>query len=153
MERLGDKKLYDPANKPGRGPRNTSPEENERVRALLIDHLSERVLPALSTGLANVWGIERGKFARDWIEVAQKIGLRQPGAEFQKPLAPPGVGRKRDRDPYERKLEAARTELRQFLEGEQLYEWQLVGIESTICDRAGLALPAKAYETQQQLKV
>ena len=116
--------------------------ENERVREMLREELLRRA-EAEHSHSARPLGAARGDFAVDWVALAQKLGLKQPGD----PRTPLREGETRE----ERRVDAARTRLRQFLAGHREQDWVLVGIEATICDRRGFALPGKAYQTQQQL--
>jgi hypothetical protein len=108
-----------------------SSNENTRVRELLDAHLDTRV----REGLEPNRGSARGAFARDWVQVCDKLGLRGPA---------------QGRD-LEHRIDAGRTPQRHLLAGRLMPEWVLLGIECTICERKGLALPGKAYEVQQTL--
>ncbi len=123
--------------------------ENERVRAL---YLAELEVAARYIGLEQgpvappEWAYERARsdFAREWVELGRKLGLRTPG-EAQRARAKPGANISK------RHADAAATRLRNFQEGEDLYDWMLVGIESVVRDRHGYALPPGAYQTQGRL--
>ena len=112
--------------------------ENDRVRELLAAEL-EHLCPGDE-------GKARGIFAKRWVALAHQLGLKSPGADQRARLRPGQTKRQREE-------EAARTRLRQIREGHLEFDWVLVGIEATINDRKGLALPGKAYETQERLDV
>lgn len=143
MTREGDKDLWQPEG----GNPLASDAENKRVRALLEDELQTHYVPraAREGGGANAWGRARGVFAERWVSLAQQLGLKAPGD----PRTPLAEGETRQ----ERREDAARTRLRQFLEGHREQAWVLCGIEATICDRRGMALPPCAYQTQERLDV
>lgn len=116
--------------------------ENARVRALLLEDLAAR----MEANPRLTWGQARGLFARDWVALALQLGLRPPAAQLRSPL-------REGETLHERRVDAARTRLRQFMEGHAELGWALVGIESVIMDRRGMALPGGAYATQQRLGV
>jgi hypothetical protein len=88
----------------------------------------------------------RGELARDWVRVAEQQGLHQPGQDAREPL------REGESEEY-RRVDAARTRIRQFEAGQAQSEWVLVGLETAIADRHGMAYPAAAYVTQGTLPV
>lgn len=146
-EREGDRELW----KPEVGNPKASTQENERVRRMLQEHLEKQVRPSRDVhvsdeDLERLWGFARGGFAVSWVDLCAKLGLKGPGEDRRAPLRPGENAR-------QRQVDAARTRLRQFLEGHQEQEWVLVGIESTICELRGMALPGKAYQVQQKLSV
>lgn len=142
--RPGDRVLYRGQRPHGQRYSRT---ENIRVRAVLQAHLEHIVTTWVTPEgerppTATVrWGRARGSFATDWVALCLREGMRAPGN--------PRKVQHAKQDPRE---DAARTTLRQFLEGADKPDWVLVGIEATICDRRGQALPARAYERQGQLR-
>lgn len=144
MTREGDRKLYEQTWGVEKAALASVP-KNDRVRAMLEEEL-EKVVPRPPGGpTKNDWGHARGQFVRDWVALCAKLGIKGPGDERRAPLG--------DFTLEERQLRAAHTRVEQFLEGHLEYDWVLVGIESTICDRRGLALPPEAYQTQEKLDV
>ena len=120
--------------------------ENERVRALLEDELVLSVGTLGPDGVAeNEWGRARGDFVRDWVALCEKLGIKGPGDSARAPLG--------QHTREGRRIRAGHTRLEQFLEGHLEYEWVLCGIEATICERRGLALPGCAYQVQERLDV
>lgn len=134
---MADRELW----KPDPGSPLVSVRRNEEVRAWYLKHLAERAEQA--GGGPDAFGHERKEFARAWVRLASELGLKKPGEDRRTPLA--------GEDPLERQYDAAHTRLRQFQEGHNEFNWVLAGIESVLCDRAGLALPGDAYNTQQRL--
>jgi hypothetical protein len=125
-----------------------SPEENERVRAMLKDYITEQVvahegvypsdLPDLH---AAAVARQRGIFARYSLELGERLQLRTWGTPRKLHHAKGAKARK----------DAAYTNLRQFWMGKDLADWALCLIEATICDLRGMALPGCAYATQRTL--
>jgi hypothetical protein len=142
-DREGDRDLYQ---RPDSGPLKANPAENARVRKLVVDEL-RAAAEADDHGVSTAaWGRARGNYARDWVALADKLGLHAPGEDQRTPL--------RDGETaLGRRVSSAHTTLRQFLEGANQLEWALAGIEAVYCDRRGLALPGKAYQTQGRLDV
>lgn len=141
--RDGDRVLYQPPRRTGRGYNRA---DNLRVRALLQAHLEEKLVADpvyMRTGnQPAAWGRARGALARDWVALC-----RHEGMALQLPGKPRKVHHAKA-DPHE---DAARTALRQFMEGTDMPDWVLVGIEATICDRRGMALPRGAYMRQGRI--
>ncbi len=138
-----DRELWEPRDP---GPRLANERRNGRTRELYLAHIAERAA-ALEGGTAEErYGKARGDFARDWVALAQQIGLHVPGQDRRTPLAP-------GQTQQERCIDAARTRQRQFTAGANISDWLLTGIEATIADRAGMALPGEAYQQQERLPV
>jgi hypothetical protein len=130
---------------PTRTSDRTSPGENRRVRELYLVEKARILGRVHSPGhKCRKCGDFRGDLARDWVKVAEKAGLRVPGAEARRPL-------REGETEEERRVDAARTRIRQLEAGLDQMEWVLVGIEATIADRLGFAYPAGAYQTQGTL--
>lgn len=144
--RKGDKVLYQAPSQRGR---NYSRYENIRVRALLQVEL-ERAMAAAGVVVPTPrdWGKARARFAADWVALSlREPGVTTPGSTRGKR---PGT-HKTDRTKLELWEDAAKTPLRQLLEGTDIAEWLLVGIEATICHRTGQPLPAGARHYQGRL--
>lgn len=142
-ERPGDRELY----KQPMGAEKlalASVPENDRVRELLIEDLGRRA-DAEHSHTARPWSSARGDFVREWVALCEKLGIKGPGDD---PRAPLGQHTREGR-----RIRAGHTRLEQFIEGHLEYAWILCGIEATICDRRGLALPACAYQVQEKLDV
>ncbi len=138
--RPGDRKLYKQTYGGEKASKASVP-ENERVRAMLEKELRRDVRGNREAS----WGPARGRFVREWVALCEKLGLKSPGDDQRAPLG--GFSKE------ERRVRAAHTRLEQFLEGHLEYAWILDGIEATICERRGLALPPGAYQTQEKLDV
>lgn len=128
-----------------------SPSENQRVYEIYQEEKLRRVGPGHPMGhgkggTCSTCGDFRGDFARDWVQVAIKAGLRVPGEKARKPL-------REDETELERRVDAARTRIRHFERGDRQYDWVLIGIETTIADRNGMAYPGRAYQTQERLNI
>lgn len=121
--------------------------ETNRIREFYLKHR------ALETGEVHPQGHEcknckrwRAELAEAWPPLAEKLGLPVPGANG-KPLH-----LTKYETEEERRRDCARTRIRHFEQGPMAqHEWVIIGIEATICDRVGLALPGRAYQEQQRL--
>lgn len=133
------------------GVQKASPRENERVRTLLEGELTrwvnqEEARVGEHQSREDMFGHARKQLARDWVELSKRLGLKVPGVPARAPLAP-------GESAVEKQVDAAHTRIRQFQAGRNEQDWVLVGIESVVCDRRGLALPSKAYQTQRALPI
>lgn len=122
-----------------------SSSENTRVRELLQAELQRMVdADPRPWGPEQRWGHARGTFAREWVGLAEQLGIHVPGQDQRTPL--------RDNETaHGRRVDAARTRIRQFLAGHSEQDWVLAGIESTVCDRRGMAPPPSALRQQQAI--
>jgi len=125
-----------------------SPNDNTRVRNMYLEEKLRRVLGEHELGCdCDECATFRGGFVTEWVMVAAKLGLTVPGTEARTPL-------RDETDSWdERKVDAARSRLRQFEAGRNEFRWVLVGIECVICERLGMALPPDAYQVQGVLDV
>jgi hypothetical protein len=148
------KELYEPK----RENRLTSPTENRRVRQLYW-HEKVRMLGGFDhpmghggRGTCSDCKRFRGQLAADWVDLAERaqsmtdVELVVPGLEFRRPLRP-------GETITERRVDAARTRIREFEAGANQGEWVLIGLETTIAERNGLAFPGGAYRSQRRLDV
>lgn len=143
-QRPGDVVLYQPPRK--RGARYDT-EDNIRVRSKVQAHLETRVAKLQSEGRSArvAWRTARGLFVRDWEALCTAEGWPAPGSTSRQRTH---SGRRTAQD---RRVDAGRTALRQFLEGKDMPDWLLVGMEATVCSRTGQALPGAWYHGQRQL--
>jgi hypothetical protein len=142
-ERQGDRSLWQPQGSSSKA----SPSENERVRRLVVAELEAAVRKQpRNMSSERKWGAARAQYAREWVEVSEKLGLHAPGQDQRTALREGETG-------PSRRLSAANTRIRQFLEGRNELDWVLAGLESVYCERHGLALPGRAYEVQGRLGV
>lgn len=131
----------DPSNK---SVRLASIPENTRVRDMVRDVIEQDVA-AVPFDRKNKEGVAYRKFGEDWIRVAREAGLPVPGSKTK-------IRRVNYRDDYEHHVNSAATIVRNFLRHESnLSSWMLVGMETVICDRKGMAYPPGAYQTQQRI--
>lgn len=117
-----------------------SVKETIRVRMLLLEEVDRR----LTAGTATSSSEARGQLSQEWVNLAEKEGQKVPGIPLRSELQPGETLNHRKRD-------AAGRAIRHLWEGAQAAEWELVGIEATICNARGMALPGKWYEQQQRL--
>lgn len=142
--REGDRTLYRPPVQHGT---RTNRQRNIEVRASLQVHLEGWLAKHVEgKPKSKDWGRARGLFAVHWVLLAQRLGIKVPG-DPRKRTHRAGITPQRLRE------DAAKTNLRQFLEGKDLAEWALVGIEATVADRQGKQLPAGAYQDQGRLRL
>jgi hypothetical protein len=133
--------------------------ENARVRALYRQHVCTTAeMPdatlALCPDLQWVPGngvVKKTKRARGEFNVAMWELARKEQLIFFGETQPSARDVSSPRDARQRKLDAARTPMRHFFMGVDLPHWQLVLVEATLCDLAGMALPGSAYERQAAL--
>lgn len=108
-------------------PRLNQPTVLARVRALLHDEAARRC----ASGEASNDGKARGQIAVEWVAWAERTGARVPGAEQKTPL--------RDGESVaSRRVDAARTHIRNVWAGHSRGDWALEGIEDTILAGRGL---------------
>lgn len=128
--------------------------ENARVREIYLKEKARWLLdhyPVAELTGGNPAGCKcrrcgkfRGDLAREWVAVAEKANLYVPGTEARKPLRP-------GETEHDRRVDAARTRIRNFEKGTDQRGWVVTGIETTICDRRGMSYPGAAYSTQERL--
>lgn len=130
---------------PDAGSPKASRRESERVRRLYWEEKTRLLGWEHPAGhRCEECGAFRGQLARDWVSLCYRTGYHSPGQDVRRPL-------REGETELERRVDAARTRLRQFEAGQAQAEWVLVGIEGTICDRRGLALPGRMYVVQGAL--
>jgi hypothetical protein len=121
--------------------------ENMRVRELYAAEKAKHLDPA-EHPLAckcKACGKYRGDFARGLVQTCERNGLHVPGQDVRRPL-------REGQTSEMRRVDAARTNVRQFEDGTRGQpEWMLCGVEATIAERNGMALPPCAYQTQGML--
>jgi len=130
----------------GKAPRLASPGENARVRALYIEERDK-----MAAERADGWAPSeadrshaRGQLAREWVDLAKREpGVKMPAEERR--------SRSSARTPLQHQVDAAEKHIRWLDAGELLSNWQLTGIEATICARRGWPLPPAAYQAQESL--
>jgi hypothetical protein len=124
-----------------------SPTDNQRVRLIYQEEKTTVLAGEHPVGCkCRGCGKFRGDLARAWVAVAVTAGLKVPGAEARQPL-------RAGETELHRRVDAARARIRQFEAGQDQFDWVLVGIETTIADRRGLAYPPGAYQQQSRLDV
>ena len=130
---------------PGGGSARASRAENHRVRGLYMAERTRVIEADHPVGCkCRPCGRFRGQLARDWVAVAEKAHLHVPGQDQRTPL-------EEGETTEHRRVDAAMTRIRQFEAGEAQSAWVLVGLETTLADRHGLAYPPAAYVTQGTL--
>ena len=139
---MATEELWEPDDASARHSRQRS----DRVRGLYLQARQRAYggTEHLSGCSCRACGRFRGDLARDWVRVAEEAGLHVPGQDERTPL-------REGETSHGRRVDAARTRIRQFEMGQPQAEWVLCGLETTLADRAGLAYPPCAYETQGTL--
>jgi hypothetical protein len=127
-----------------RSPYNSDP-ESQRVLELYVEARIRNYGPDHVAGHKCAHcGRWRGWFAQEWVHVARQAGLHEPGQDARTPL-------REGQTELDRRVDAARTRLRQFEAGQPQNAWVLCGIETTLADMVGMAYPPCAYEVQGTL--
>lgn len=138
---------------PDIGSVKASPTENARVRMLYLVEKIAWLGEKHPLGCkCRRCGEFRGELARAWVatviknETSTDVHLTMPGADARKPL-------REGETQLDRRVDAARTRIRQFEKGQNQFGWVTTGIETTIAERRGRSYPAGAYRSQRRLFV
>lgn len=123
-----------------------SPEESARVRALFLAEKDKAVVGHPPACKCPSCGRFREEFAHELVRVCEANAMHVPGQDVR-------VRDSKYASRHARRVDATRSRLRQLEAGRAEVGWVLCAVETTICERNGMAYPPCAYEVQQTLEV
>lgn len=123
---------------------SASPEENERVRALMREWVDRQAAQDTQGTWEERQSRARGALGRHSTDLGLKLGIRTWGEPRKLRHEKPGL---------QARYDSSYTNLRQFHVGRDMAPWALLLVEAALCDLAGKPLPGGAYNAQGNLLV